>query len=103
VSAELAAAEDRLASLEAEAHLVRMRVRTAADAGDLDETIRLYHRIASLRRELLAARHVVVRLTRREHRHRGEATALNTAEHLLDIELARLGVEPDPALKRIFG
>jgi hypothetical protein len=97
------AAEDRLGALEAEATLLRMRIRGAADAGNVDETVRLYRRVGELRLELLAVRHVVARVARREHRHYGENTALNTAEHLLDIELARLGVEPDPAIRRVFG
>lgn len=103
MSAELAAAEDRLAGLEAEATLLKGRIRRDADAGNLDAVTEHYQRIDTLRLDLLAARYTVVRLTRKEHRHHGEATALNTVEHHLAIELARLGVEPDPGLKRIFG
>jgi hypothetical protein len=98
-----AEASQHLAGLESEAILLRGRIRTAADAGDLDETVRLYERAGTLRRELLATRHVVARVTRQEHRHGGPSSALETAEHLLDVELARLGVEPDPGLKRVFG
>jgi hypothetical protein len=97
------AAEDRLGELEAEVILLKGRIRAAADAGNIDETVRLYRRIGELQEELLAVRHVVARTVWREHRHHGESTALNTAEHLLAVELARLGVEPDPGLKRIFG
>jgi hypothetical protein len=103
MSAELAAAEDRLLGLEAEATLLKGRIRTAADNGNLDAVTEHYRRIDTLRLDLLAARHTVVRLTRKEHRHHGEATALNVCEHHLAIELARLGIQPDPAMQRIFG
>jgi hypothetical protein len=103
MSAELAAAEDRLAGLEAEAILVRMRVREAADRGDTDATIALYRRIPELRLELLATRHTVARLVRKTTRQYGENHGLNTCEHLLDVELATLGIEPERAMRNVFG
>jgi hypothetical protein len=103
VSAELAAAEDKLASLEAEATLLRMRIREAADLGDTDATIALYRRVGELRLELLAARHVIARRSRQEQRSYGENPGLNTAEHLLDVELARLGVPQDQTMRSVFG
>ena len=103
MSAELDAATDRQGSLEAEAVLLKGRIRTAADAGDLDETVRLYRRIGELRLELLAVRHVVARLTRHETRQYGYNSALTAAEHLLDVELATLGVQPDPGMRQVFG
>jgi hypothetical protein len=99
----MSAAEDRLAELEAEATLLRSRIRTAADADNVDETIRLYHRIGSLRVELLAARHTVARVARQATRQYGSNPGLDTAEHLLDVELARLGIPQDQAMRRIFG
>jgi hypothetical protein len=103
MSAELAAAEDRLAGLEAEATLARMRIREAADRGDTDATIALYRRIGELRLELLAVRHVIARRSRREQRSYGENPGLAAVEHRLDIELATLGVQPDEAMRRVFG
>jgi hypothetical protein len=103
MSAELAAAEDRLVGLQAEATLLRGRIRSSADAGDLAAVTEHYRRIPSLRLDLQAARMTVARLTRQEHRVYGENTELNRCEHTLAELLASLGVEPDPGLKRIFG
>ena len=103
VSAELAAAEDRLAGLEAEAVLLKGRIRTAADAGNVDAVTKLYRHIPELRLDLLAARMTVARATRRERRQGGENTDLNRYEHTLAELLATLGVEPDLALRRAFG
>jgi hypothetical protein len=97
------AAEDRLAALEAEATLLRMRIRDAADTGDLDAVIALYRRIPELRLELAATRHTVARLVRQTTRQYGENTAINRAEHLLDVELATLGIEPERAMRNVFG
>ena len=97
------AAEDRLAELEAEATLLRMRIRTAADADNVDETIRLYRRVGELRLELLAARHAVARVARLATRQYGSNPGLETAEHLLDVELARLGIPQDQAMRNVFG
>jgi hypothetical protein len=98
-----AEAQDHLATLEAEATLLRSRIRTLADAGELVEVTRLYGRIGELRLELLAARHVVARVMRQTTRQYGQNTALDTAEHLLSVELAALGVEPDQAVRRLLG
>lgn len=98
-----AEAQDHLATLEAEATLLRSRIRTLADAGELVEVTRLYRRIGELRLELLAARHVVDRVVRRTTRQYGQNTALDTGEHLLSVELAALGVEPDQAVRRLLG
>jgi hypothetical protein len=95
--------EDKLGHLEAEATLLRMRIRDAADAGNLDAVIALYRRIPELRLELLATRHTVARLTRKQTRQYGENHGLNTCEHRLDIELATLGIEPERAMRNIFG
>jgi hypothetical protein len=96
-------AEDRLATLEAEAMMLKNRIRTLADAGELDAVTALYRRIPELRLELLAARYVVARMVRRERRSYGENTTLNRAEHALAVELATLGVEIDPALRGVLG
>jgi hypothetical protein len=103
MSAELAAAEDRLLGLEAEAVHLRHRIREAADRGDTDATIALYQRIPELRLALLAARHVIARRSRREQRSYGQSPGMDRAEHLLDVELATLGVQTDESMRRVFG
>jgi hypothetical protein len=99
----VSAAEDRLAELEAEAVHLRHRIREAADADNVDETIRLYRRVGELRLELLACRHTVARVARKATRQYGSNPGLETAEHLLDVELARLGVQQDATMRRVFG
>lgn len=99
----MSASEDRLATLEAEAMLLKGRIRTLADAGELDDVMVLYRRIPVLRLELEAARYVVARTNRRLQRNYGENTYLNRAEHALAIELNTLGVEIDPALRGVLG
>jgi hypothetical protein len=99
----VSAAEDHLGALEAEAMMLRSRIRTLADAGELDDVMRLYRRIPELRLELLAARHVVARTNRRERRYYGENPELNRAEHALAIELNSLGVETPPELRQVLG
>jgi hypothetical protein len=99
----VSAADDRLAELEAQAVLLRSRIRAAADAGNVDEVERLYLTIPQLRLRLLAARHTLARVTRKTTKQYGENHGLNTCEHLLDIELATLGITPEQAMRNVFG
>jgi hypothetical protein len=96
-------AQEHLEALEAEATLLLGRIRTLADAGELDAVIALYRRIPELRLELLATRHVTARLARKAQRTYGSSPDLERAEHRLAELLATLGVEVEPGLRRIFG
>jgi hypothetical protein len=95
--------QERLAELEAEATLLLGRVRTACDAGDLDEVVRLYRRAAELKLDLLAVRHLTARQARLQQRQYGSNPTLEAAEHRLAELLAALGVEPAPGMRRVFG
>jgi hypothetical protein len=96
-------AQERLEALEAEAVLLLGRIRTLADAGELDGVIALYRRIPELRLELAATRHVTARLARKAQRTYGSSPDLERAEHRLAELLATLNVPVDPALARVFG
>jgi hypothetical protein len=98
-----AEATERRAVLEAEAVLLLGRIRTAADAGNVDETIRLHKRIGELRLELLGARYVVARQARKAQRTYGYSPDLERSEHALAELLATLGVDPGEGLRRVFG
>ena len=95
--------EDRLADLEAEARLLKGRIRERADTGEVLEVEALYRRIPQLRLELEAARYVVARVTRKQQRHFGHNSALDTAEHHLAVELATLNVPIPDELRGVLG
>lgn len=96
-------AETRLAELEAEAVLLKQRIREAADAGNLPEVERLYCSIPELRLRLLAARYTVARITRRITKQYGFNSALTEAEHHLAVELATLGTPIPPEFRSVLG